>query len=75
MHNTKNPGKAWRYNDGAIDPIEQNDVSVTGWMVMCLASDPVMEQRPSFILITSTMKRRNVMPFERHNSIARSAGY
>ena len=38
VHNTKNPGKAWRYNIGAVDPIEQNDVSVTGWMIMCLAS-------------------------------------
>ena len=38
IHKTKNPGKAWRYNDGAIDPIEQNDISVTGWMIMCLAS-------------------------------------
>jgi hypothetical protein len=38
VHSSKVPGKAWRYNDGAIDPIEQNDVSVTGWMIMCLAS-------------------------------------
>jgi hypothetical protein len=38
IHDTKNPGKAWRYNDGHPDPREQNDVSVTGWMVMCLAS-------------------------------------
>lgn len=38
VHTSKNPGKAWRYNDGIADPIEQNDVSVTGWMMMCLAS-------------------------------------
>ncbi len=35
---SRNPGMAWRYNNGAIDPAEQNDVSVTGWMIMCLAS-------------------------------------
>ncbi len=35
---SRNPGKVWRYNNGATDPIEQNDVSVTGWMIMCLAS-------------------------------------
>jgi len=33
IHATKNPGRAWRYNDGARDPVEQNDVSVTGWMI------------------------------------------
>jgi len=39
IHASRNPGKAWRYNLGTeIDPIEQNDVSVTGWMIMCLAS-------------------------------------
>lgn len=38
IHNTKNPGKAWRYNDGNPDPMMQNDVSVTGWMIMCIAS-------------------------------------
>jgi len=38
VHKSKNPGKAWRYNNGEIDPVEQNDVSVTGWMVMCMAS-------------------------------------
>ena len=38
IHKTKNPGKAWRYNDGDPDPFNQNDVSVTGWMIMCLAS-------------------------------------
>jgi len=38
IHDSKNPGKAWRYNTGAVDPIEQNDVSVSGWMIMCLAS-------------------------------------
>ncbi|MHC4944716.1 MAG: prenyltransferase/squalene oxidase repeat-containing protein [Planctomycetota bacterium] len=38
IHNTKNPGMAWRYNDGDPDPVNQNDVSVTGWMIMCLAS-------------------------------------
>jgi hypothetical protein len=38
IHDTKNPGKAWRYNMGEMNPFEQNDVSVTGWMVMCLAS-------------------------------------
>ena len=38
IHDTKNPGKAWRYNNGEIDPVEQNDVSVTGWMIMCIAS-------------------------------------
>jgi tetratricopeptide (TPR) repeat protein len=37
-HETRNPGKAWRYNRGnEIDPKEMNDVSVTGWMVRCLA--------------------------------------
>lgn len=35
---SRNPGRAWRYNNGTIDPAEQNDVSVTGWMIMCLAS-------------------------------------
>jgi hypothetical protein len=35
---TRNPGAAWRYNLGATDPLEQNDVSVTGWMIMCLTS-------------------------------------
>lgn len=35
---SRNPGKAWRYNNGAVIPVEQNDVSVTGWMVLCLAS-------------------------------------
>jgi hypothetical protein len=39
IHETKNPGKAWRYHQGdETDPLERNDVSVTGWMVMCLAS-------------------------------------
>ena len=38
IHQTKNPGKAWRYHNGEIDPVDQNDVSVTGWMIMCLAS-------------------------------------
>jgi hypothetical protein len=38
VHETKNPGRAWRYNMGYVSPHEQNDVSVTGWMIMCLAS-------------------------------------
>lgn len=38
IHQAKNPGRAWRYNNGELDPAEQNDVSVTGWMMMCLAS-------------------------------------
>jgi hypothetical protein len=38
IHDSKNPGKAWRYNNGNKDPHEQNDVSVTGWMIMCLTS-------------------------------------
>jgi hypothetical protein len=38
IHESRNPGKAWRYNNGEVDPVEQNDVSVTGWMIMCLAS-------------------------------------
>ena len=39
VHETKNPGKAWRYNLGdEIDPAQQNDVSVSGWMIMCIAS-------------------------------------
>lgn len=39
IHTSKNHGKAWRYNLGnELDPIEQNDVSVTGWMIMCLSS-------------------------------------
>ena len=39
IHETRNPGRAWRYNLGdEWDPTEKNDVSVTGWMVMCLAS-------------------------------------
>jgi beta-lactamase regulating signal transducer with metallopeptidase domain len=38
IHKSKNPGKAWRYNIGSTDPVEMNDVSVTGWMVMCLVS-------------------------------------
>jgi len=38
VHQSRNPGRAWRYNNGEIDPAEQNDVSVTGWMIMCLAS-------------------------------------
>jgi len=38
VHKSKNPGKAWRYNNGEIDPVEQNDVSVTAWMIMCLVS-------------------------------------
>jgi len=37
IHESKNPGAAWRYNNGAADPTDQNDVSVTGWMVECLA--------------------------------------
>jgi hypothetical protein len=36
IHESKNPGKAWRYNLGEADPEEQNDTSVTGWMVLCL---------------------------------------
>ncbi|MBU0753717.1 MAG: terpene cyclase/mutase family protein [Planctomycetes bacterium] len=38
IHDTKNPGMAWRYNNGDPDPVNQNDISVTGWMIMCLAS-------------------------------------
>ncbi len=38
IHGTKNPGKAWRYNDGTVSTIEANDMSVTGWMVLCLVS-------------------------------------
>lgn len=42
VHDTKNHGKlgkAWRYNvGGEQDPIEANDVSVTGWMMQCLVS-------------------------------------
>lgn len=38
IHESKNPGKAWRYNNRDPNPLTQNDVSVTGWMVMCLAS-------------------------------------
>jgi len=38
IHAGKNPGKAWRYCNGEADPVKQNDVSVTGWMVRCLAS-------------------------------------
>jgi hypothetical protein len=38
VHKSKNPGRAWRYANGEIDPVEQNDVSVTGWMIMCIAS-------------------------------------
>ena len=36
VHGSKNPGKAWRYNSGELDPVDQNDMSVTGWMVLCL---------------------------------------
>jgi hypothetical protein len=39
IHETKNPGRAWRYHLGSESgPKERNDVSVTGWMIMCLAS-------------------------------------
>ncbi|MFH1998386.1 MAG: prenyltransferase/squalene oxidase repeat-containing protein [Planctomycetota bacterium] len=38
IHDTKNPQMAWRYNDNHFDRGGQNDVSVTGWMFMCLAS-------------------------------------
>lgn len=41
VHKSKNRermGKAWRYNIGDTDPIEANDVSVTGWMMRCLVS-------------------------------------
>lgn len=38
IHRSKNPGKAWRYNIGETDPVAQNDVSVTSWMVICLAT-------------------------------------
>lgn len=38
VHASKNPGRAWRYNLGEVDPEMQNDTSVTGWMVLCLAS-------------------------------------
>ncbi len=38
IHSSKNPGKAWRYNIGAKDPRQQNDVSVTTWMLLSLAS-------------------------------------
>jgi len=38
VHESRNPGMAWRYNNDEIDPVEQNDVSVTGWMIMCLTS-------------------------------------
>jgi|GEM_PF-1330162 len=38
IHSIKNPGKAWRYCCGATDPVEQNDVSVTGWMVLALVT-------------------------------------
>jgi len=38
IHRFKNPGKGWRYGIEGTDPTEQNDTSVTGWMVLCLAS-------------------------------------
>ena len=38
IHKCKNPGKGWRYGIEGSDPAEQNDTSVTGWMVLCLAS-------------------------------------
>lgn len=38
IHASKNPGMAWRYNNGEVDPVEQNDISVTGWMVRCLCA-------------------------------------
>jgi hypothetical protein len=39
IHESKNPGKAWRYNLGnEVDPLMMNDVSVTGWMIMSLVS-------------------------------------
>ena len=36
IHESKNPGKAWRYNIGQRDPMEGNDVSVTSWMLVTL---------------------------------------
>lgn len=38
IRNSRNPGKAWRYNNKEKNPVEQNDVSVTGWMVSALAT-------------------------------------
>jgi tetratricopeptide (TPR) repeat protein len=38
IHDTKNPGRAWGYNFGEVDPIEQNNVSITGWMMRALLS-------------------------------------
>ncbi len=38
IHESRNPGKAWRYNNGEIDPADQNDVSVTAWMIQCLSA-------------------------------------
>lgn len=38
IHRSKNPGKAWRYGIGVKDPRQQNDVSVTTWMLLSLAS-------------------------------------
>jgi len=45
VHASRNPGRAWRYNNGEADPVDRNDVSVTGWMVMCLASAKDFELR------------------------------
>jgi len=38
IHAAKNEDKAWRYNIGESDPVEQNDMSVTGWMMKSLVS-------------------------------------
>ena len=38
IHASKNTGKAWRYNNGTVNGLEANDMSVTGWMVLCLVS-------------------------------------
>jgi len=38
IHDTKRPYMAWRYNSGENEIEQQNDVSVTGWMIRCLTT-------------------------------------